>query len=47
MTGGNQFGLLQYGATSGRNDAPYVLPFPERSTPDAVLPLKDGGPLRA
>ena len=33
-------------ATSGRNDAPYASPFAERSAPNAVLPLKDGGPLR-
>jgi len=34
-------------ATPGRNDAPYALPFAEQSAPNAVLPLKAGGPFRA
>ena len=33
-------------ATSGRNDAPHASPFAERSAPNAVRALEDGGPSR-
>jgi len=46
MTGGAIFGIRSMLATSGRIDAPYAPPFAEQSAPNAVLPLKDGGPLR-
>jgi len=47
MTGGTRFGLLQYVGHASRNDAPYASPFAERSAPNAVLPLKAGGPFWA
>jgi hypothetical protein len=34
-------------ATPGRNDAPHASPFAEQSAPNAVLPLKAGGPFWA
>jgi hypothetical protein len=46
MTGGAQFGFCSTLAPSGRIDAPYASPFAESSAPNAVLPLKDGGPFR-
>ena len=47
MAGGAPLVCCSTLATSGRNDAPHASPFAERSAPNAVLPLKDGGPLRA
>jgi len=44
MTGGAIFGIRSMLATSGRIDAPCAPPFAEQSAPNAVLPLKDGGP---
>ena len=47
MRGGARLACCSTLATPGRSYAPYASPFAEQSAPNAVLPLKDGGPLRA